>query len=42
MEHQYKDLFFEMPDNNNNNDEKLPIELFQIINTELSKIASKR
>ena len=31
-----------MPDNNNNNDEKLPIELFQIINTELSKIASKR
>ena len=45
MEHQYKDLSFEMPDNNNNNnnnnnnkDEKLPIELFQIINTELSDV----
>ena len=39
MENEYVDLFFEKPDNNNNNEkdtEKFSIDLFQLINVELN------
>ena len=39
MENEYVDLFFEKPDNNNNNEkdtQKLSIDLFQLINVELN------
>ena len=35
MAKEYVDLFFEMPENNNEN-EKLPIDIFQLIDVELN------
>ena len=39
MAKEYVDLFFEMPENNNNENEKLPIDIFQLIDVERCAIA---
>ena len=36
MAKEYVDLFFEMPENNNNENEKLPIDIFQLIDVVLN------
>ena len=36
MAKEYVDLFFEMPENNKKENEKLQIDLFQLINVELN------